>query len=605
MKKLLLSCVFIGASALAGIAQTMQTVITKSGDITADETWTNDHQYLLSGYVYVTGGAVLTIQAGTIIKGDLNTKGSLIIEETSKIIAKGDSTHPIIFTSNQPQGSRSYGDWGGVIICGQAPVNWTAYNPGSGALPVGRGQVEGGPRSLYGGSNPADSSGILSYVRIEFGGIAFSPNNEINGLTLCGVGNKTQIDHVQVSYSGDDSFEWFGGTVNAKYIFAYKGWDDDFDTDNGFQGNVQFGVGERGQVADQSGSKGFESDSYQSGTVTGLVDKTMITKPVFSNMTVIGPLTNPAGAGSIDPNFVAAAHIRRGSAISIMNSIVAGYPAGILFDESSSSFGSTLSNIYDSTLQIHNTIVAGMPAGKDMFYVFNGARSLTPTTTEGDTTTPVSMNPVPGTATAPFSSYAGPYAFFRDAAFGNKIYSTEQSGVRLQNPFDQNGNPDFRPTSTSPVVFPAGNAAVKPSFTSSKVSGSFFTKVNYVGAFNYTGSTSDNWLATWSEMNPIDADYSLKAITGLNNVADISAVINVYPNPTAGKASIVIALENNSNVEAGVYTVEGAKIANIVDGNLSSGTNSFEFDGSSLVKGIYVVKVVTGATVKTAKLVIQ
>ncbi|MFL5729883.1 MAG: T9SS type A sorting domain-containing protein [Cytophagaceae bacterium] len=605
MKKFLLSILLTGTVAVAALAQS---TITKSGDITANETWTSNNQYLLSGYVYVTNNAVLTIQAGTVIKGDLSSKGALIIEEGSKIIAKGDSTNPIVFTSNQAPGSRNYGDWGGVIVCGKAPVNWLAYDPdgaGPGApLASGRGQVEGGPRSLYGGTNAADSSGILSYVRIEFAGIAFSPNNEINGLTLCGVGSKTQIDHIQVSYSGDDAIECFGGTVNMKNIFTYQTWDDDFDTDNGYSGMVQFGVVQRGAVGDQSGSKGFESDSYQSGTVDGKTDKTMITKPVYSNMTVIGPLTNPAGAGSLDPNFVAGVHIRRGSALSLMNSIVAGWPAGILIDEASSSFGSTLSNIYDSTLQIQHTVLAGMPTGKDLFYVFNGARSLTPTTTEGDTTTPVTMVPNPGTTTAPFSSYAGPFAWFRDPAFKNKSYQYEQSGVQLKNPFDQNGNPSFIPNSTSPLVFPAGNAAVKPAFTSSKVTDPFFKHVSYVGAFNYTGNASDNWMATWTEMDPTNADYTLNT-TSINDPSDLTASIQVYPNPSNGRASIVISLENSSEVEAGVYSVEGAKVADIVNGNVASGRNSFDFDGSSLTKGIYIVKVITGKTVKTTKLVIQ
>ena len=121
--------------------------------------------------VYVTYGAILTIDSGVIIKGDKNTKGTLIIERGAKIIAKGTKTAPIVFTSNQPAGARAYGDWGGIIICGSAPTNWTA----------GQAQVEGGPRSFYGGTNPNDNSGVLEFVRIEFPGVAFSPGHEVNG----------------------------------------------------------------------------------------------------------------------------------------------------------------------------------------------------------------------------------------------------------------------------------------------------------------------------------------------------------------------------------------------------------------------------------------
>ena len=230
------------------------TTVEVKDSISSDTHWTCDKQYLLKGYVYVTNGTTLTIDPGVIVRGDKNTKGSLIIERGAKIMAIGTAAAPIVFTSAQPAGQRSYGDWGGVILCGKAPVNWTA----------GQAQVEGGPRSIYGGTDPADNSGTLRYVRIEFPGIAFSPNNEINGLTLCGVGTGTSIDHIQVSYSGDDSYEWFGGTVNAKYLVAFAGWDDDFDTDNGYAGNNQYGIGLRDPfAADQSGSKAFESDSSE------------------------------------------------------------------------------------------------------------------------------------------------------------------------------------------------------------------------------------------------------------------------------------------------------------------------------------------------------
>jgi len=228
-----------------------------TGSISSDMTLTSDKIWLLQGYVYVTNGATLTIQPGTIIKGDSITLGSLIITRGSKINALGTVTSPIVFTSANLIGERRRGDWGGLILLGNATVNW----------PGDTGHVEGitpNPNTLYGGGatpNDGDNSGTLQYVRIEFAGIALSPNNEINGLTMGGVGSGTTIDHVQVSYSNDDSYEWFGGTVHCKYIVAYDGIDDDFDTDNGFSGRVQFALGMRDpNVADVSGSKTFESD---------------------------------------------------------------------------------------------------------------------------------------------------------------------------------------------------------------------------------------------------------------------------------------------------------------------------------------------------------
>lgn len=171
--------------------------------------------YLLKGWVYIADGAELTIEPGTIIKGDKQTKAALIAERGGKLIAKGTATEPIVFTSEEAAGSRKPGDWGGIILCGKAKNNQTEQ------------QIEGGPRTKHGGADDADNSGALSYVRIEFAGYPFQKDKEINGLTLGSVGSGTEIDHVQVSYSNDDSFEWFGGTVNCKYLVAYKGWDDD------------------------------------------------------------------------------------------------------------------------------------------------------------------------------------------------------------------------------------------------------------------------------------------------------------------------------------------------------------------------------------------
>ncbi|MGB4414420.1 MAG: hypothetical protein WBI53_05990, partial [Paludibacter sp.] len=188
----------------------------------ATTTWTKNNVYLLNGFVYIPNGVTLTIEAGTIIRGDITNKGTIIVEMGGKLIANGTAVEPIVFTSNQAAGSRNYGDWGGIILLGKAPIN-----------PV-TATIEGGVGRSYGGSDATDNSGSLQYVRIEFPGIAFTTDNEINGLTMGGVGSGTILDNIQVSYSGDDSFEWFGGTVNAKHLIALRGWDDDFDTDFGY-----------------------------------------------------------------------------------------------------------------------------------------------------------------------------------------------------------------------------------------------------------------------------------------------------------------------------------------------------------------------------------
>jgi len=298
--------------------------------------------YKIMGFVYVTQNATLTIPAGTIIRGG-NATASLIVEKGSKIIAQGTPSNPIVFTSNNPAGSRSAGDWGGVVLCGKGINN----------LAGGSGTAEGGIRSTHGGNDNADSSGVLSYVRIEFAGYALQPNKEINGLTLYSIGNKTKIDHIQVSMANDDSFEWFGGSVNAKYLIAFNGLDDDFDTDNGYSGNVQFGVVLRDpNIADISGSNCFESDNDASGT-TALPK----TKATFSNISVFGPLANINDV--VNSNYSRAMHIRRNSALSIYNSFFAGYPKGLCIDGSLSE-----GNAQANELKIEHCIIAGSKSGK-------------------------------------------------------------------------------------------------------------------------------------------------------------------------------------------------------------------------------------------------
>jgi hypothetical protein len=585
----------VGTLSLVGVyTGTAQiTVVSVQDSVATDTHWTSDKQYLLNGYVYVVNGTTLTIDPGTIIKGDKNTKGSLIVEKGAKLIAQGTIDHPIVFTSNQPAGQRTYGDWGGVILCGKS------YNNTVGGVQ----QIEGGPRSFHGGTNPHDNSGVLSYVRIEFAGVAFSPNNEVNGLTLGSVGDSTQLDHIQVSYSGDDSYEWFGGTVNSKYLVAYRGWDDDFDTDNGYRGNNQFVVGIRDPfAADVSGSKTFESDSYGGGTtLSGLAgDTTGLTRPVFSNVTAIGPLVSPTST-AFDPQFVAGAHIRRGSAISIMNSIIAGYPAGILFDESSSPYGSTTRNYNilgsagDSVGQLRNNIVCGIPtnstpAQKELVYVINGARSLTPTTTEADTVTG-----------SPFAPFAGPFAFYEAAGYQNKLYATEQTGVILGNPFNLD-NPNLVPNSTSPIVYPVGNPAAPANFSSSKLQNSFFTPVNYVGAFAGTGQTTDNWMNGWCNFDPVNADYShtTAGIASLSN----DAQINVYPNPAKDEISVAVNSAKASDISVSLYDITGKLVVSLLNEKANNGLVNYKMDISAVPAGMYFVKIQTNQIVKTVKVVV-
>jgi len=422
------------------------------GRITSNLTLKAQYTYKLRGLVYVTNGAILTIEPGTKIVGETGQRGGLIITRSSKIIADGTADKPIVFTSEAANPQR--GDWAGVVLLGNAPTN-ASFNGQAGV-----GEIEGGVNNsdglgLYGlgaSSNPADNSGILRYVRIEYAGYAFLPDKEINGLTFGGVGSNTVIDNVQVSYANDDSYEWFGGTVNCKHLISFRTLDDDFDTDNGFSGKVQFGISLRDSaVADISKSEAFESDNDANGSAL-----TPQTSAVFSNMTVLGPkvtLTN----GFNSTLFIWGAQIRRNSTISIFNSLIMGYPVGLYIDATK---GVPTDNNIPGTLFIQNTIIAGCPTP-----VAYAASSTAPT---GATTTSVT-------------------SWFNTASYGNSIL-TNNSDVGLTAPFNYT-SPDFNPGASSP-------AATGASFSSAKLaSGSFFTNVSYKGAC----AVGDTWWKTWTK----------------------------------------------------------------------------------------------------------
>ncbi len=327
---------------------------TISSNITANTTWTSDKTYLLNGIVYVTSGVTLTIQPGTVIRGNALVSGgtALVITKNAKIIAQGTVEAPIVFTSSKDTGTRAVGDWGGVIILGRAALNRAG----------GVANIEGiatSSNTEYGGGatpNDNDNSGILTYARIEFGGYIFATDQEINGLTMGAVGRGTQIDHIQTSFINDDSFEWFGGTVNCSYLVAYRGVDDDFDTDFGYSGSVQFALAVRDpNLSDQSASstsESFESDNDGTGSTN-----TPITKALFSNVTVVGPYRGTVGtstpSGAFD--FRRAVRIRRNSRLKIFNSIFTDFPYGVFID------GSANRGILQAgTGKFKNNLIAGM-----------------------------------------------------------------------------------------------------------------------------------------------------------------------------------------------------------------------------------------------------
>jgi hypothetical protein len=285
------------------------TSTTLSGNITSTTTLTSDKEWVLKGYVYVTDGAKLIIQPGTIIKSDISEKGALCIERGAQIVAEGTATKPIIFTSGRPAGERTPGDWGGIVILGRAKTNRTSEPT-----------IEGGIGRAYGGTNDLDNSGILKYVRIEYAGIAAMPNSEINALTLGGVGSGTTIENVQTIYANDDAFEFFGGTVNAKNLYAYGTADDDFDFDFGYRGKVSYSVSKRDPqfVDNGDAGNGVECDNDGTGSTAE-----PFTHPILDGIILIGP--NDVASLT---NHNLAMRWRRATQFEVYNSTIIGYMKG-------------------------------------------------------------------------------------------------------------------------------------------------------------------------------------------------------------------------------------------------------------------------------------
>lgn len=426
-----------------------------SGKITSNLTLKANNIYKLRGLVYVTNGATLTIEPGTKIVGEADKNGALIITRGSKIMAEGTASNPIIFTSEKPSPKR--GDWAGLVILGAAPTN-ASFNGQAGV-----GEIEGGINNseglgLYGGTNAADNSGVLKYVRVEYAGYAFLPDKEVNGITFGGVGSGTTVDYVQVSYANDDSFEWFGGTVNCSHLIAYKGLDDDFDTDNGFAGKIQFGIAVRdSQIADVSGSNAFESDNDANGS-----SLTPQTSATFSNMTIIGPVNSTSAStnvGTINSLFQNALQIRRNSSISVFNSVFTGYPVGLFIDATKGT--PTDGNIGTLKLVFENNILAG---------------NITPLKFGPSTTSPTSF------------TLADLTSWFTTHGNSTLTYTAD---AKFTNAWAPAGTtPNFSPASGSPLL--TGGV-----FTHAKLT-SWFTPVTYRGAVK---DATDTWYAGWTNYN--------------------------------------------------------------------------------------------------------
>ena len=296
-----------------------QTVVL-SGDITSNTDLDTKNNYLLKGKVYVKNGATLTIPQGITVTVEPNSsaedKSALIVTSGSKLNINGTADQPVVFTS--AASSKAPGDWIGIIVLGKASTNGTG----------GKLHVSGLPSTAdteFGGSTDADNSGSIKYLRVEYAG-GLNPAMETewaldqaSGLSLNGVGSGTVLEHVMVKHSNDDGFQFVGGTVNGKYLIGYNNGDDNFDFDRGYRGNLQFVVSYRtvgSTVAIRA--NGIESLNDQAAS-----DAKPYTRPVISNMTIVGPSDDTPITDQSQ-----GIYIRRNTRFVVENSIIAGYSDG-------------------------------------------------------------------------------------------------------------------------------------------------------------------------------------------------------------------------------------------------------------------------------------
>ena len=387
MRKLLVSSLVVALGfglfwAFSETAEAQSDVIILEGNITGKKKLKRKKRYLLRGGVFIKKR--LIIQDGTQIFGE---NGSfLVIDQGAKINAQGTRERPIIFTSAQPEGQRRRGDWGGLIFNGNASIN----------VPGGVAEGEGDTGEYGGGTSPnaADSSGVMRFVRVEYGGFSISPDNELNCIAFQGVGNGTEIDFVTAAWGGDDGFEFFGGTVNAKHLVAVGASDDSIDWTEGWTGKVQFAVvQQRGDEADN----GMECDNSAENH-----NLTPRSSPRMANVTLVGapdPATGPGSTRGI--------LLRVGTHGQFRNFIVMGFKnVGLEVRDAATFAGFTA-----GTLEVRG-------------FIFFNNRNNNPNVAAGQTTEALS-------------------------ASGVKIQQSVDP--QLRDPFDT-VTPDFRPLAGSPVL---------------------------------------------------------------------------------------------------------------------------------------------------------
>lgn len=555
MKKFTLSLFSILVSLMA-VSQTVVTIT--DADLTNSTTWTNDKIYLLDGFVYLEEGT-LTIEAGTVIKGKAeptsnDNASALIITRGARIEAIGSPTAPVIFTAEFDDVSdpadldeTDRGLWGGLILLGYGKLAFETETSAVEGIP------EGEDRAIYGGTNDDDDSGILQYVSVRHGGAELSPGSEINGVTFGGVGRSTIVEHVEVIANDDDGFEWFGGTVECKWLVSAFNKDDGFDYDYGWRGKGQFWFVI--QATDEADNAG-EHDGAKPD------DATPFSKPVIYNATYIG-----SGIGATTKNSTCL-HFRDAAAGTYANSIFSEFANEALEIEDlpAASGVDSRQRMEDGDLVLTNNMWWGFGAGDELNAGTNG---ILRATDGGDD---IDCNFLISHLTEHDNEIADPHF--------KSISRVMGSNALVPQPVD--GSLAYSDAAPVPAE-------------------SFFSPVDYKGAFKY-----ENWAAGWTALDNYGYFGGFEVIGiddfHMNNAASLS---QNYPNPFSHSTQFDITLENDATVDMVVYDMTG-KMLQVVLSSSSMKAGSHQVTVSDLLPGVYTcILTVDGMKISRRMIVAQ
>ncbi len=561
------------ASAPASAQATTQTL---TGVITGTRTLDANEVYLIDGELYVDDGATLNIPAGTILKGKREpTQGNgeasvLVVQRGGTINALGTAEAPIIFTAEADDVSDAFdtnesqrGLWGGVILLGHA-----TNNRGERSI---EGLTPSNPRVLFGPGagfpvDDDDDSGVMRYVSIRHAGYTRNPNEEINGLTFGAVGRGTTIEYVEVFANSDDSFEFFGGTVNAKYLLGAFSGDDDFDWDQGYTGKLQFLF----SIKDESGDVGrcIEGDGGAAPFTS-----TPLSSPVVSNLTCVGSGvgSTPGGSDAGGPTL----KLRENTGGFLYNSVFTAYQTsngGIDLetqptDDDGNPLGatdgsvSTAQNFFDGELDIRNNVFADYSTGNTVAGIVR----------RDDAALEADLG-----ARNTFTTSAGLVAI----ADGLGDFDDAR---------DQDARLDPRPT-------PGAISAAGGDFTMGRLAddsddndaddGDFFRTVSYRGAF---APGEPVWASDWTALE------TMGYLSGLATPAEggpeaLSLALTVGPNPTRGAATVRFWLDRAQDVRLALYDVLGREVSVVTQGAYGVGEQTARVETSALTAGVYVLR---------------